>query len=227
MVIAIDGPAGSGKSTIARLVAARLGFAYLDTGAMYRAVTLAALEQGVDPTDGAALGRLASTLSLRLEPANAPTGQSQSIVLLDARDISTEIRTAAVTAGVSQVSAHPEVREAMTSVQRSLATGRDAVLEGRDIGTVVFPDAEVKVFLTASSVERARRRRQQLVQQGISVPTDEVQRDIERRDGLDSSRAAAPLRKADDAVEIDTTHLSIEQVVEAVCSLARSVRVVW
>lgn len=225
MVIAIDGPAGSGKSTIARLVAARLGFVYLDTGAMYRAVTLAALEQGVDPADGAALGRLASALRLRLEPANEPTGQSQSRVFQDERDISMEIRTAAVTAGVSQVSAHPEVREAMTAVQRSLATGRDAVLEGRDIGTVVFPDAEVKVFLTASIAERARRRREQLIQQGISVPTDQVQRDIECRDGLDSSRAAAPLRKAEDALEIDTTRLSIEQVVDAVCCLAQNAHI--
>ncbi|NLE74807.1 MAG: (d)CMP kinase [Actinobacteria bacterium] len=222
MVIAIDGPAGSGKSTIARLVAARLGFTYLDTGAMYRAVTLAAFEQGIDPADGDTLGRLASTLEVRLEPTSAPTGQSQCRVFLDGRDVSAEIRTAPVTTGVSQVSAHPQVREAMTTLQRSLAVGQDAVLEGRDIGTVVFPDAQVKVFLTASTMERARRRRQQLVQQGISVAAEVVQRDIERRDDLDSSRATAPLRKAEDAYEMDTTRLSIEQVVEAVCALVRN-----
>lgn len=220
MVIAIDGPAGSGKSTVARLVANRLGFSYLDTGAMYRAVTLAALERGVDVRDGEALGALARSLRLTLEPAEQPNGQSQSRVVLDGRDVSSDIRSAAVTAAVSEVSAHPQVRVAMTSLQRSLAAGRNAVLEGRDIGTVVFPHADVKVFLTASAEERARRRRLQLLEQGIVAEPEDVRRDLERRDGYDSSRSAAPLRRADDAIEIDTSDLPIDDVVSRVCELA-------
>lgn len=220
MIIAIDGPAGSGKSTIARLVAAQLGFAYLDTGAMYRAVTLGALERSVDLEDGEALGELARELDLHVEPAEVPDGQSQSRVYLDGREVTAAIRSSSVTACVSQVSAHISVREALTGLQRALAERGDVVLEGRDIGTVVCPKADVKVFLTASSGERARRRHAQLLAQGVAVSLEEVIEDLERRDTFDSSRAAAPLRMADDAVAIDTTELGIAEVVDAVCRLA-------
>ena len=186
---------------------------------MYRAVTLAALERGVDITDGSTLGELARSLNLQLDAAGEPTGQSQSRVQMDGRDVSEDIRTVSVTDAVSAVSAHPQVRQAMTAIQRSLADGRDAVLEGRDIGTVVFPQAETKVFLTASVTERAKRRRGQLVQQGINLAPDEVERDIERRDAL-TRRARSALLKAQDAWEIDTTALTIDEVVSRVCALA-------
>lgn len=219
MVIAIDGPAGSGKSTVARLVARQLGFMYVDTGAMYRAVTLAALERGVSLDDQEKLSLLARSLDLRLEPVESPDGESQSRVFLDGREVTQAIRSQAVTAGVSQVSACAGVREALTELQRSIACSRDVVLEGRDIGTVVCPEAEIKVFLTASLRERARRRHAQLAAQGMEVSLQDVEQDIQRRDKYDSSRTVAPLRKATDAVELDTTGLTVDEVVRSICNL--------
>jgi cytidylate kinase len=215
MIIAIDGPAGSGKSTVARGVARRLGFTYLDSGAMYRAVTLAALEAGADLSDGELLGRLAADAQIRLRERDGDNLQ----VLLGERDVSEEIRTPAVTGSSSQVAAHQQVREALLRRQRALIADGDWVVEGRDIGTVVAPDAAVKAFLTADPAERARRRAEELRRRGVETEAEEVHRAIEQRDRLDSTRSAAPLRPADDAVSIDTTGLEPEQVIEQVLAL--------
>jgi len=191
-VIAIDGPAGSGKSTVAKAVAARLGLAYLDTGAMYRSVALAALQQGVEVADTAKLAHLAATVEIDHTPA---------------------IRTAEVTAAVSGVAAVPDVRRELVKRQRQWAAEhRGGVVEGRDIGTVVFPEAELKVFLTASDEERARRRTQEVG----AADQREVQQSIARRDRLDSTRAVSPLKPADDALVIDTTGRSVDDIVEEV-----------
>ncbi|HTR74601.1 MAG TPA: (d)CMP kinase [Solirubrobacterales bacterium] len=206
MVIAIDGPAGAGKSTVARAVAAELGFTYLDSGAMYRSVALAAREAGVDPDDGAALGPLAAGLEIDFDGRR---------VLLGGRDVSEQIRTPGVSADASRVSVHPAVREAMVARQRALIEAGDYVAEGRDIGTVVSPGAPLKVFLTASDEERARRRAAETGEDVASVLA--AQR---RRDARDREREHGALRAADDAVEIDTTGLSLEEVVARVVGLA-------
>src|SRR5947208_2570972 len=199
-VVAIDGPAGSGKSTVARTVAARLGIAYLDTGAMYRSVAFAALGHGVDPTDGEALAKLASGLDIQLGDR----------VVVDGVDATAPIRSPEVTAVVSAVSAHPPVRAEMVHRQRRWAAEHGGgVAEGRDIGTVVFPDADVKVFLTASEDERARRRQRDDRAPDVSA----VAADLARRDALDSSRATSPLRPAEDAAVIDTTGRTVGDVV--------------
>ena len=216
MIIAIDGPAGSGKSTVARGVARRLGFTYLDSGAMYRAVTLAALEANADLSDGELLGQLAADAQIRMHERDHGNMQ----VLLGERDVSDEIRTPAVTGSSSQVAAHRQVREALLRRQRGLIADGDWVVEGRDIGTVVAPDAAVKAFLTAEPAERARRRTEELRRRGVEAEAEEVHRAIEQRDRLDSTRSAAPLRPADDAVSIDTTGLEPGQVIEQVLALA-------
>jgi CMP/dCMP kinase len=220
MIIAIDGPAGSGKSTVARGLARRLGFTYLDSGAMYRAVTLAALEAEADLSDGELLGRLAADSQIRLRERDHDNVQ----VLLDGRDVSEEIRTPTVTGSSSQVAAHRQVRDALLVRQRALIADGDWVVEGRDIGTVVAPDAAVKAFLTADPSERARRRSEELRRRGIESEAEEVHRAIEQRDLLDSTRSAAPLRPADDAVSIDTTGLEPEQVIERVFELVERSR---
>jgi cytidylate kinase len=205
-VVAIDGPAGSGKSTVARAVAARLGVAYLDTGAMYRSVAFAGLERGVDPQDGEALAKLAADLDIDV-------GER---VLVDGVDATTAIRGPAVTSVVSAVSAHPAVRAEMVRRQRRWADERGGgVAEGRDIGTVVFPDADAKVFLTASEAERARRRQRDDRAPDVGA----VAAELARRDALDSTRATSPLRPADDAVVIDTTGRTVDDVVDEVLSL--------
>ncbi|MFN0090146.1 MAG: (d)CMP kinase [Acidimicrobiales bacterium] len=202
VVVAIDGPAGSGKSTVARALARRLGLEYLDTGAMYRAVTLAALRRGIDPGDEARVAALAR--SLRLEV-------SGSEVLVDGVDAARAIRGGEVTAAVSAVAAHPQVRDELRRRQRAWAEARrGGVIEGRDIGTVVFPDARLKVYLTASAQVRAQRRS---AEDG-SVDVEAVAADLARRDTLDSTRAASPLAVADDAFTLDTSCLSVEQVVD-------------
>jgi len=206
MVIAIDGPAGAGKSTVARALAERLGFTYLDSGAMYRCVALAALERGVDPDDGQATGELARLLSIDLDGER---------VALDGLDVSLAIREPRVTEAASRVSVHPAVREAMVAEQRRLISAGRYVAEGRDIGTVVSPEAPLKVFLTASPEERARRRAEQIGEDPATVLAAQRQRDVR-----DETREHSALRAADDAVEIDTTGLSRDQTVEKIGALA-------
>lgn len=202
--VAIDGPAGAGKSTVARRVADRLGYTYVDTGAMYRALALAAIQREVE--DASDLMELARTLDLRAEG---------SIVLLDGVDVTERIRGSDVTERVSVVAAEPEVRRALVARQQEVARRQSVVMEGRDIGSAVLPDADVKVFLTASLEERARRR---AAETGASV--DQVMRSIEARDRADSRRTASPLVRAADAVEIDTTGRTIDDVVDEIVELA-------
>ena len=211
-VVAIDGPAGAGKSTVARAVARALGFDYLDTGAMYRAVALAAIERKLSPDDRDALTTLAESIDIEL------SGQQ---VLLDGRDVSAAIRTDAVTSMVSGVSAVPGVRRAMGVRQRRIAESSDIVMEGRDIGSAVVPDAEVKIYLTASIQERAERRAGQL---GMATDVDgleELARSIEERDRADAGRADSPLVRPEDAVLIDSTSKSVDDVVEEISRVAK------
>ncbi len=213
-IVAIDGPAGAGKSTAARRVASRLGFAMVDTGAIYRTVALAATRRGIAFEDDAALGALLPELEIHFAPS--PGGGQR--VLLGADDVSVEIRTPPMSIGASDVSARPVVRAGLLGLQRRLACApenRGAVLEGRDIGTVVFPDADVKFFLTASAEERARRRHAELAAKGDASTYDEVLADQLRRDKNDSERAIAPLRPAEDARVVDTSGVPLEAVVDA------------
>jgi cytidylate kinase len=220
MIVAIDGPAGSGKSTVARALARRLGFTYLDSGALYRAVTLLALERGVDLDDGAGLAELAAGTRIELHERDHDYVQ----VIANDHDISEEIRAPSVTGASSRVAAHSDVRRALLQKQRELIASGNYVAEGRDIGTVVAPDAPVKLFLTADPDERARRRAAELRRRGVETAADEVRAAIEQRDRLDSTRSAAPLRVADDAVVIDTTGLEVEQVVDRATKLVEEAR---
>lgn len=206
-VIAIDGPGGSGKSTVAKLVAERTGLPYLDTGAMYRAITFGVLQRGIEPTDWAAIDDALPDIQFDL---------GIGTVVVDGVDATQAIRGAEVTAHVSAVSANPTVRSALVDLQRKwIANTGAGVLEGRDIGTVVVPDAPLKVFVTASVRERARRRS---LESGEDI--DAVEADLLRRDKADSERTASPLHAADDAVTVDTTGVEIEQVVEQIVALA-------
>jgi cytidylate kinase len=211
-VVAIDGPAGAGKSTVARSVAEALGYDYLDTGAMYRAVALAALEEGISLDDGDALGELARRVHLDVAGPE---------IRLNGRNVEERIRRADVTAAVSTVAAQPSVRAALVEQQRIVAGRKDVVVEGRDIGTTVFPEAEVKVYLTASLDERTRRRCEDL---GLPCDDETIERvkvSIEERDGADSERASSPLRRPEDAIDVDTTDLTSAEVVDAIVSLVR------
>jgi cytidylate kinase len=219
LVIAIDGPAASGKSTTARLVAGRLGYLHVDTGAMYRAMTLKVLAAGISPDDSGEVGRLADTTGITI----SVTG-SGNAVLLDGVDVTEKIRTPEVTRAVSQVSSIPAVRKLMVSEQRRLAAGGGVVLEGRDIGTVVLPDADVKVFLVADVTERARRRQKELLENNVEVVLDELVSEIRERDRKDSSRDLSPLRRADDAVEVDTSGLTVEGQVEKILGIVETAR---
>jgi cytidylate kinase len=207
-IVAIDGPAGAGKSTVARQLARRLGFTIIDTGAIYRSVALAALKAGVPWDDDQGLGKL-------LDQGLGLTFDGER-VLLRGEEVAEAIRTPEITRGASVVSARPVVRQKLLQLQRDLgwSAPRGAVLEGRDIGTVVFPDAQVKFFLTASDAARARRRHAELADKGLQVPLEEVLTDQRRRDKDDTERAIAPLRAAPDAVVIDTTGLDLDEVVE-------------
>jgi len=207
-IVAIDGPAGAGKSTVARQLARRLGFTIIDTGAIYRSVALAAQRAGIAWEDDTGLSRL-------LDAGLGLTFQGER-VLLRGEDVTEAIRTPEISRGASVVSARPVVRQKLLQLQRDLgrAAPRGAVLEGRDIGTVVFPDADVKFFLTASDEARAQRRHAELNEKGLSVPLPEVLSDQRRRDKDDTERAIAPLRAAADAVVVDTTGFDLEQVVE-------------
>jgi cytidylate kinase len=210
-VLALDGPAGAGKSTTARAVAEALGFAYLDSGALYRCVALAALERGVAPEDDASLGVLAAGLDIRQT--------SDGRFLLDGRDVTGLIRTPEVSDAASRSSACPSVRRALVGIQRTAVLEPGTVAEGRDIGTVIFPDADLKIFLDADASERTRRRSREL--EAKSVPAEAIARvgeEMAERDRRDSTRAVAPLAKADDALVMDTTHLAFDEVVALIVS---------
>lgn len=208
-MIAIDGPAGAGKSTVARHLAAHFGFLNLETGAMYRAFALKALRSGVNVDDAGALEQLAAQTVILLEPTE--TGNR---VLLDGVEITDQIRDASVTKGASRVSVHPGIRKWMVGLQRTLGNGRRVVMEGRDIGTVVFPDADLKFFLDASPEARSQRRYEQVTPSAGIVKGDaaEIAKDLRERDARDRSRADSPLRAAEDAILIDSTSMSLEEV---------------
>jgi cytidylate kinase len=218
-VIAIDGPVASGKSAVGSLVASRLGYWFLDTGAMYRALTWWALEKGLNPLDEEAMARLARETRMSVDAAPAESGE-HSGVRVNGRDATPFLRTPSVEANVSFVSRVPGVRQAMVALQRRLASGRALVMAGRDIGTAVLPDADLKVYLDASRRERGRRRQEQLALRGEKVSLGRVLEDLARRDAIDSGRETSPLRQADDAVVINTEGLSLEETVERVLAVA-------
>ena len=222
--IAIDGPAGAGKSTIGALVAERLGHLFLDTGAMYRAVALQALRKKIHPEDGAALAALARDCRIAIGPPTKRDGRAYT-VLLDGEDVTWAIRDADVDRIVSQVARHPAVRDAMVAEQRRLASRGRVVMVGRDIGTVVLPHADLKVFLTASASERARRRGEELAARGVVRSREELLHEILRRDQLDRERVVAPLKAAPDAIVVETDGHTVgealERVLQAVAERSR------
>ena len=218
-VIAIDGPAGSGKSTTAKIVAERLGYTYLDTGAMYRALTYYALENKINPADEKKLAEIAEQLPLEFRRKDGA-----NLVYLNGQDISSEIRTLEVTKNVSEVSAHFLVRKAMVAKQKELGKNGSIVAEGRDTTTVVFPDADLKIYMDASVKERARRRLLDLSKMGIESDLRKQEQDISRRDEYDSERQHSPLCTAEDAVVIDTTNLTIEKQVDRIVELFQAAR---
>ncbi len=208
LVIAIDGPAASGKSTTAKLVAGKLGYLHVDTGAMYRAVTLKVLRAGISPDDAAAIGELLKSVRVELR---ATDGSLR--VLLDGKDVTHDIRSVEVTRAVSTVSSLREVRQAMVREQRRLGKAGGIVLEGRDIGTVVFPDADVKFYMVAGLEARARRRQRELAARGVRSSKADLVAELAERDRKDSTRTESPLRKAPDAIEVDTSEMTIEEQV--------------
>ena len=217
MIVAIDGPSGVGKSTIAKIVAKTVGFSCLDTGAMFRSIAVLALEKGISLDDDAALGALAAENEIAFTFDD--NEERTQHVFIAGKEVTSAIRTAEVDKAVSPVSAAPSVRAALLEQQRRIGNAGNYVVEGRDIGTTVFPQAEVKIFLTASAEERARRRVSQNEARGIgSVDYEEVLADIIRRDRADSTRAVSPLRQAEDAYLLDSSDLTIDQVVEVICS---------
>jgi len=214
--VAIDGPAGAGKSTVARKVAETLGYIYVDTGAMYRTVTLKAIRAGADADDVGRVAELAKRTDIRLVPG--PDGQR---VLMDGEDVTEAIRTAEVTGSVSRISAIPEVRDVLTALQRGIADERGVVMDGRDIGTNVLPDAEVKVFMTASVRIRAERRWNEIKDKDPTATVEGLMDAIAARDRSDSERETSPLKQADDALLLDTSGMSVDEAVEAIVTLCR------
>lgn len=212
--IAIDGPAGAGKSTVAKEVACRLSYLYIDTGAMYRALTYAAILHNLDLEDGPALSRLLEETSIKLIPS-----EGKQLVYVNEEDVTAEIRSTGVTNRVSFVAKHKEVRTKMVKRQQSLAANGGVVMDGRDIGTHVLPNAKVKIYLSASVEERARRRHAENKEAGYESNLVQIKKDIALRDKRDSERDVAPLTKAEDAVEIDTTSLSLEEVIQEVLNI--------
>ena len=216
--IAIDGPAGAGKSTVARAAAKELNFLYVDTGAIYRTVALAVDRLGIDPGEGEAVARALPALKIRMD--HGPSGEQR--MFLGEEDVSKAIRENRVSALASKVSALPQVRAFLLDFQRQLARENNVIMDGRDIGTVVLPRAEVKVFLTAAPEARARRRLLELEQRGQQADYETILKEIIQRDKQDRERAAAPLKQAEDAVLLDTTQLNLEQSVEALLKIARA-----
>ena len=208
--VAIDGPAGAGKSTLARHLAAELGYIYVDTGAMFRTIGLYALRAGKDPKDNEAVNALLPEISLKFAFI-----EGEQHIYLNGEDVSTAIRTEEVGMAASAVGANPEVRAFLLGMQRDMAKTQDVLMDGRDIGTVVLPDATVKIFLTASPEARATRRWKEYQQKGVEVSYEEVLADVRQRDYQDTHRAAAPLRQADDAQLLDTSEMNFEQSLEA------------
>jgi cytidylate kinase len=218
MIIAIDGPAGSGKSSTAKAVAARLGAVYLDTGAMYRAVTLKALRRGIAYTDDAALAAVMSETEISFEGAPPDTR-----IIMDGEDVSVPVRSDEVTKNVSDYCARDAVRKSLVDQQRKIASGRTVVCEGRDICTVVFPTADVKIYMTASAEERAKRRQKDFAAMGINKSLEELIKEIEARDHKDSTRSNSPLTKAKDAVEMNTTEMTLDEQVEFIVGLTKNI----
>ncbi|HHZ98041.1 MAG TPA: (d)CMP kinase [Candidatus Marinimicrobia bacterium] len=214
MIVAIDGTAGSGKSTTAKGVAEKLGFLYLDTGAMYRAATAAVLSASIDSDDESAVSDCVETIEIDFD-------ESGRLIFLNGMDVSQTIRGREVTQNVSAVSAYPRVRKRMVAMQREIAGYRDFVVEGRDIGTVVFPNADFKFFIVASIEERAKRRQKDLAGLGIEQTVNDIVKNLKRRDALDSSREVSPLTKSEDAVEVDTTSMTIEQQIDLIVTHVR------
>jgi cytidylate kinase len=215
LVVAIDGPSGAGKSTAGRAVAERLGYVFLDTGAMYRALALAALREGIPLDDAAAVAALAGRVRLDLQPGGA--------VILDGQDVTSALRTQEVGAAASRVSVHPSVRRHMVARQREMGQAGGVVMDGRDIGTAVFPDADVKFYVDAHPRQRAMRRHEELAQRGLPSDLDTIEREIRERDHADSTRAESPLTRAPDAIHLDTTELGLEEVVRRMLAAVEAV----
>ncbi len=209
LTIAIDGPSGAGKSTVAKSLAKRLGYVYIDTGAMYRSVALRAKERGISPEDKLALSQLASSLRFTFV-----TDGEQTHVFCDGKDVTEAIRTPAISRLASTISKQKELREVLVQMQREMGREGGVILEGRDIGTVVFPDAEIKFYLDAVGEERAKRRYHEMIEKGMKVDFKETQKELMQRDHHDMHRDHSPLKKAEDAMFIDTTHWSVKEVVE-------------
>ncbi|MCL1696521.1 MULTISPECIES: (d)CMP kinase [unclassified Lysinibacillus] len=214
--IAIDGPAGAGKSTIAKIVAEALGFTYIDTGAMYRAVTYKAMQQNIHLDDETKLAEMLASTTIELKPSSE--GQ---LVFLEGKNVSAEIRSNEVTSSVSQVAAHAKVRELLVAQQQKLAANGSVVMDGRDIATHVLKDAELKIFMSATVEERARRRFMDNQKRGIESSIEKLQEEIALRDKMDSEREASPLIQAEDAIFLDTTALSIDEAAQAILKLAQ------
>lgn len=216
--IAIDGPSGAGKSTMAKMVSKELGILYLDTGAMYRAVALKAIQSGVDTKDGEALSKMVENINIEIIYKDG-----HQLVYLDGNDVTAQIRTSDVTVGASDVAVVPQVRMKMVELQREIAGKNSVVMDGRDIGTHVLPNADVKIFLTASVEDRTRRRYEELKEKGMLEKTfDELKQEMEYRDKNDSSRSLCPLKKADDAILLDTSGFPLEKSVRMILDIVRS-----
>ena len=216
LVIAIDGPSGAGKSTAGRELADRLGYVFLDTGAMYRALALAAMRAGVPLDDAAGLAALAARIPIELRPGGA--------VILDGEDVTTAIRAQEVGSAASRVSVHPAVRRHMVARQREMGRAGRVVMDGRDIGTAVFPDADVKFYVDAHPRQRALRRHEELAQRGVAADLDAIEREIRDRDHADSTRAESPLTRAADAIHLDTTELGLPEVVRRMLTAVEEAR---
>lgn len=216
-VVAIDGPAGSGKGTVTKLVAEKLNFITIDTGAMYRSVTLEAIRNEIDIDDNEGINKMMDNISIELKKVD-----NMQKVYLNGEDVTKEIRTPEIDQNVSKYSAIPYIREKITPIQRKMGENGNIIMEGRDIGTVVFPDADVKIFLDASDEEIANRRYKQNIERGINVTYKQVLEDIKKRNEYDSNRKIAPLKKAEDAIYIDSTNLTIDEVVEKVIEIVEN-----